>query len=512
MSWFDDIKENAVDVEDLPASNAVNSEFKQDPYLGNLTRTALQGLSAGFGDEGEAMLRALYMAGVEGKDYSEAYEEALNDARKNIEAFRKTNPISAYGSEIGASLIGAGKLKSIPALMGYGGLYGYGASEGDLISEERLIDAGQSAALTGVGAKALQSVTPKVSEAAQALYDRGIRLTPGQMMGGATQRVEQAASSTPIAGAAVDRARTEAIEDFNRVVINDALQSIGKKVPDDVAGRDAFKAADDILGKEYRRVLAPIKLTKTAELSAAVKSVVDDYAPELGEAGAKRLQAIIDKNVTGRFGETGTISGKVFKEIDSTLGTEGAKMKASLDYDTNKTGDALIDVKNALFEQVAKQNKNADAIRAVDTAYRRMIPVEKAVEKVGGTGDTFTPAQLLTGVKQASPKVRGGRRKFARGEAEMQQLAEQGKEVLGALPDSGTARNIMNNPLTAMAVLESIGSGGIPVGTLSAIPAVGAAYSRPGVPAVRESLLFSRRRLPQAIPGLPASFGILTGD
>lgn len=512
MSWFDDIKENAVDVEDLPASNAVNSEFKQDPYLGNLTRTALQGLSAGFGDEGEAMLRALYMAGVEGKDYSEAYEEALSDARKNIEAFRETNPISAYGSEIGASLIGAGKLKSIPALMGYGGLYGYGASEGDLISEERLIDAGQSAALTGVGAKALQSVAPKVSEAAQALYNRGIRLTPGQMMGGATKRIEQAASSTPITGAAVDRARTDAIEDFNRVVINDALKSIGKQVPDDVAGREAFKAADDILGKEYNKVLAPIRLSKTAELDDVLKNIVGNYTPELGEAGAKRLQAIIEKNVTSRFKEAGKISGKVFKEIDSTLGAEIRKMRASIDYDINKLGDALQDVKNGLFEQVAKQNKNADAIRAVDTAYRRMIPVERAVEKVGGSGEIFTPAQLLTGVKQASPRVRGGRRKFARGEAEMQELAEQGKEVLGGLPDSGTARNILNNPLTALAVLEGIGAGGVPIGTLSAIPTVGTAYSRTGVPLVRQGLLGLRRRLPQSTPVLPATSGILFGD
>lgn len=482
---------------------------EQDPYLANLARTTGQGLTAGFGDEIEA---GAFAAGATlgGGDFDEAYDRRLAEARQQIEMFRGSNPVSAYGSEIGASLLGAGKLKSIPALMGYGGLYGFGAGEDGF--ESRAIDAAQSAALTGATAKALQAVSPKVSEAAQALYDRGIRLTPGQMMGGATQRVEQAASSTPIAGAAVDRARTEAIEDFNRVVINDALQSIGKKVPDDVAGRDAFKAADDILRKEYNNVLAPIKLTKTDELEAVVSKVVDDYAPELGEAGAKRLQAIIDKNVTGRFGETGTISGKVFKEIDSTFGREIRKMRASQDYDINKLGDALQDVKNGLFEQVAKQNKNADAIRAVDTAYRRMIPVEKAVEKVGGTGEVFTPAQLLTGVKQASPKVRGGRRQFARGEAEMQQLAEQGKEVLGALPDSGTARNIMNNPLTALAVLESVGSGGIPVGTLSAIPAVGAAYSRPGVPAVREGLLFSRRRLPQAIPGLPASFGILTGD
>ena len=508
MSWFDNVDEKkVVDAQNLPGR--INEpQREQDSYLANLARTTGQGLTAAFADEAEA---AVYGAGavLGGGDYGEAYDRRLEEAQQQIEMFRDSNPVSAYGSEIGASVLGAGKLKSIPALMGYGGLYGFGAGEGGV--ESRAVDAAQSAALTGAAAKALQSVSPKVSEAAQALYDRGIRLTPGQMMGGATQRIEQAASSTPITGAAVDRARTEAIEDFNRVVINDALKSIGKQVPDDVAGREAFKAADDILRKQYNRVLAPIKLTKTTELSAAVKSVVDEYAPELGEAGAKRLQAIIDKQVTGRFGETGKISGKVFKEIDSTLGTEARKMKASQDYDINKLGDALQDVKNSLFEQVAKQNKNADAIRAVDTAYRRMIPVEKAVEKVGGSGEIFTPAQLLTGVKQASPKVRGGKRKFARGEAEMQELAEQGKEVLGALPYS-TTRDILNNPLTALAVVEGIGSGGLPVATLSAIPTVGAAYSKTGVPLTREGLLGLRRKLPEAVPVLPATSGLLFSD
>lgn len=504
------------ELEALAAAEAAEQQAarvsqEQDPYLANLARTAGQGFTAALADEAEA---AIYGAGAAlgGGDYSEARDRRLAEIRQQIEMFRQSNPVSAYGSEIGASVLGAGKLKSIPQLAAYGGLYGFGAGEGGF--ESRAIDAAQSAAMTGAAAKALQSVTPTVSEAAKALYERGIRLTPGQMMGGATKTFEQGASSLPIAGAAVDRARTEAIEDFNRVVINDALKSIGKQVPDDVAGREAFKAADDILRKEYNRVLAPIKLTKTEELTAAVKSVVDDYAPELGEEGAKRLQAIVDKIVTGRFGETGKISGKVFKEIDSTLGAEIRKMRGSIDYNINKLGDALQDVKNALFGEVAKQNKNPEAIRAVDTAYRRMIPVEKAVEKVGGAGEIFTPAQLLAGVKQASPRVRGSRRQFARGEAEGQRLAEQGKEVLGQLPDSGTARNLLSAGMLGTGFAETAFLGA-PITALKAAASaapVAAAYSRTGVPLTRSALLEARRRLPQLTPALPATSGLLFGD
>jgi hypothetical protein len=489
-------------------------KFEQDPYLGNFARTTVQGLSAGFGDEGEAMLRALYMAGVEGKDYSKAYEEALSDARKNIEAFRETNPVSAYGSEIGASLIGAGKLKSIPALMGYGGFYGYGASEGDLISEERLIDAGQSAAFTGVTAKALQSVTPTISDAAQKLKELGVRLTPGQLLGGSTKRFEQGMSSVPIAGAAVDRARTDAIEDFNRVVINNALMTINKKIPDNISGREAFKFADDILRKEYNNVLAPIKLNKTTELDAAIDEVIKDYSADLSEEGLKRLKSMLKKNVTSRFGDAGTISGEVFKEIDSTLGRESSKLRGSQIFDDNKVGEALKDIKDTLFDQVAAQNKNADKIRNVDLAYKRMIPVEKAVEKVGGFGEVFTPAQLLSGVKSSSPRVRGSKRKFARGEADMQELAEQGKEVLGGLPDSGTARNLLNAAGVTGLLGETFAMGApiTSAKTLASVAPIAAAYSRAGVPVTRETLAYIRRFLPELMPTVPATSGILFGD
>lgn len=512
MSWFDNItEEKAVDVQNLP-SRIGDKKVEQDPYLVNLARTTGQGISAGFTDEGEAMVYGLG-AMIGGEDYDEAYNRRLAEVRNQIDAFRDTNPVSAYGSEIAASMLGAGKLKSIPQMMGYGAAYGYGASEGDLISEDRLIDAAQSAALTGVTAKALQGVTPKVSEAAQALYDRGIRLTPGQMMGGATKRIEQAAASTPLTGAAVDRARNDAIEDFNRVVINDALKSIGKKVPSNVAGREAYKQASDILSKEYEKVLAPIKLNKSVDLNKSVQSVVNKYLNELPEAQAKQLVNYVNSNVFRKFGKKGVISGKQFKEIDYQLGVKIRSARKSLDMDQNAFGDALTEVKSALFEQVAKQNKNAEKIRAVDLAFKRMLPVEEAVSRVGKDGTVFTPADLLSGVKKTSTKNRGRSREFARGEAEMQRLAEQGKEVLGQLSDSGTARMLMNNPLFLLGGAgEYMLGGGVPIGTLSAIPTVGAVYSQRGVPATRNTLLEVRRRLPQTVPAVPAVSGILSGD
>ena len=64
-------------------------------YFRGLGRSIGQGVTFGFGDEIEAGIRALG-AGT--------YDEEVAKIRADLEKFRKTNPVSAYGSEIAASL------------------------------------------------------------------------------------------------------------------------------------------------------------------------------------------------------------------------------------------------------------------------------------------------------------------------------------------------------------------------------------------------------------------------
>ena len=101
-------------------------------YGGNLLRAGLQGVTFGFADELEAMARAAAS--------DRTYQQEVKDIREDIEEFRETNPVAAYGTEIlgaiptgvglgigllragiGTGVLGAAKLGAIE-----GGIYGTG--------------------------------------------------------------------------------------------------------------------------------------------------------------------------------------------------------------------------------------------------------------------------------------------------------------------------------------------------------------------------------------------------
>jgi len=130
------------------------------PGIGEgLARSVGQGVTFGFGDEIEAAFRSLFG--------EETYREAVDDVRREIDAFREDNPALAYGSEIASSLLlpGGAAMKA----MRYAPTVGRAALRGAQI-------AGASGAVAGAG---------------QAEGNENI--VPGMIRGGATGAVTGAA-------------------------------------------------------------------------------------------------------------------------------------------------------------------------------------------------------------------------------------------------------------------------------------------------------------------------------
>lgn len=138
-------------------------------YFRGLGRSIGQGVTFGFGDEIEAGIRALG-AGT--------YDEEVAKIRADLEKFRETNPVSAYGSEIAASLptgLGLGALALRAGVRGVGkigavegALYGAGVGED---AEDRAVSAAIGAPLGAVGAK----VGEKVFEGIAPLVGRAMK-------------------------------------------------------------------------------------------------------------------------------------------------------------------------------------------------------------------------------------------------------------------------------------------------------------------------------------------------
>ena len=193
---------------------------KKNKKISGMARAVLQGLTFGTADEAEAAFRSLMG--------DETYAENIDQIRGEIKEFAEDNPKTALGLELVGSLPtaflgGAGLARlGVTGALKVGGIegaaYAAGSADGDAV------DRAQAAAVGGVvGAgvgKLSDLVFPKVGEAARKLMKQGVRLTPGQRVGGLTKELEERATSIPFVGDVIESGQQNAMDDFNRAAIN----------------------------------------------------------------------------------------------------------------------------------------------------------------------------------------------------------------------------------------------------------------------------------------------------
>lgn len=343
-------------------------------------------------------------------------------------------------------------------------------------------------AISGVG----RMLAPNISSEARQLAARGVELTPGQILGGGAKRFEEALKSLPIAGDIVAGAEMRSIETFNKAVIDDTLSSIGAKLPKGKVGRDAINFADTAISNAYNKVLNKATVNADNQLLTELTDITGRALQELPEERANQLTKIISNKVIGKF-KGDTLSGTQWKAIDSDLGRTAQKYLTSSDADQRTLGAAIKEAQFSIRNLLERTNPQyADEISKANQAFSKFLRVERAASSVGAQEGVFSPSQLLSATKALDESIRKGR--FARGGAVMQDIAEQGKTVLGSnLPDSGTAyRQATGLGLVGAAYAEPT--------TLLAPLAVGTAYTQPAQDALRV-LLMRRPELLQSVGG-----------
>ena len=305
-------------------------------------------------------------------------------------------------------------------------------------------------ALTGYGLdKTLGAfASPAMTEAGKQLKDLGVKLTPGQAFGGLTQTVEDLLAKLPIVGATARGAQERAMQGFNTGVINKALSNIGDKLPENMTGRDAigylYKASD----KAYEDVLPKVQLGGTLDLYKGLGDTLSTFSSTKPQY-TKYLTDFIGKEIIDPLSKK-DLTGRQFKDIDIKLGKDIIAY-AKEGGDGEKLANALRDVQNNLRQSLRATNpEDAPALDAANRLFADRIRIEKAAGYLGADEGVFTPQQLLQGVKAADASARKG--KFARGEAQMQDIAEAATSALGR---SGTVK-----PTMAGGGLE-VGAGGL---------------------------------------------------
>jgi len=369
--------------------------------------------------------------------------QQATDAHRNYIATqallgKRPGPVGNFLGEVGGT---------IPFTLGMGPLAS-GATTGALLSDAKTpqqlaFDTGFGAVGGKVADMGLQQVSkmlaPSVAPAVQKLLDAGVGLTPGQILGGAYKRVEDAATSIPIFGDIIKNAQARGMSDFRRAAINQTLEPIGQKLPDGMGtGYEAVDYAHKALGEAYEGLL-PSLTVKTDPAFNNQVTALRTLALNLTPDYAKKFENLVQSEVLGRFApQTGVMTGETMKEVEATLGQQATRFGKVQDGHAQDYADAVRQLQAELRGLVERSNPAvADQLGAINSGWAKLVRVENAAGRQGATGGEFTPSHLAAAVRAGDNSVR--KNASARGGALMQDFAQAGKEVLpSSVPDSGS--------------------------------------------------------------------------
>jgi len=432
--------------------NNKNNRFLDRDFV----RSAVgQGLFFGYGDEIEAKIRSMI-----GK---KSYEELLPEIRGALKAYEQDFPVQSLTNEIigsipsgilltiatggfGAPVVAgtriatlANRAKPFLQAMGLSGLYGSGKEEGDVVEK---IKTGAKTAPFGLVLYPIQKLAG--SKPAQAIKDK-LNLTIGQKIGGFTKRIEESLKSVPILGESIRRREQEVLQEMNVNIYNRVLKNIGKKIDKNKVGHDAFDEADGLIRDAYKDIIPKLELDEIS-IQQLVKKIntigLDDLnvSTEVAEDFIKQTTNLITRSTNASQSK---ISGQNLKNLESKLSKSIRDGVKSGDASVRENAFRLQKVRNELTRLLEKNNpKHAKDLKNINLAFRQFLPVGNAVSSSVKNNGVFTSGQLITGIRQTSPKRD---LRIGSGGAGLQKEAQQYHNVLkNVVPDSGTAERSLS--------------------------------------------------------------------
>ena len=429
--------------------------------------------------------------------------EFSNEVLNRMKPFQEANPVSFGAGQLGGSMLtGAGEAKLIggipsfvkasPYLQGsvLGGMMGVltpneqGKSGLDALAEapkKAMYGAGGGVLATGAGRGIANVIGPNLDAAVKKLIGEGVNLTPGQMMGGIGQRIEDKLTSVPLLGDIINYSRGKGIEEFNKAAYRRALEPIGGKVPEST-GRAGMESVKNQLTNAYDDLLPKLTYKPDNQFLNNVTNIGKEITG-IKPQNAQEVASVVNDVVSSRLDKNGEIKGEVFKVIEEKLGGLAKIYKASADADQRLMGDAYATTLGELRQNLARNNPQfAEQLNKINTGWANFARLRGA-GSMANTQEMFTPNQLAATVKAADKSA--GKGATATGKALMQDLSDAGAQVLpGKIPDSGTAgRAAINSALGAL-----LGGGGavtaqshpVAVGTAALLGSAAAAPYMPG--------------------------------
>jgi hypothetical protein len=386
-----------------------------------------------------------------------------------LKAASKVLPMIPGLASAGTALLAPKTLGGAAALGAATGVVQPATSNEDRVTNAVIGGIGGSAG--NLAARGISRVlNPQTDDAVKALMSQGVTPTPGQIVGGAAKRAEDAATSIPLLGDAIRARQKAVIGQFNDAAINRSLAPIGEKVTS--KGRAAIDEAAKKIGAAYDSVLPNIGLKDDAAFNQQINSL-RGLVQNLPESEAKQFESILKTQLMDKFTPQGLMAGQTFKEAESQLGRLAAGYKGDPNFDKRQLGDALREAQASLRNLMKQQNPQyAKELGAANEAWANFIRVQDAAGRVGAKDGIFTPAQLGSAVRGQDKSLRHGA--YAKGEALMQDLSDSGQKVLNqTVPDSGTPYR------AALGIATGGGLAAVNPAALAATAGASALYTQP---------------------------------
>ena len=312
-------------------------------------------------------------------------------------------------------------------------------TEGQFVPEkikQTLIGGAAGAVGTGIGEGVAQVIRPSIRPEVQTLLREGVTPTPGQIIGGRAQVIEDQMTSLPILGDAIASARGKGLDEFNRAALRRGTAPINAAQSAEI-GREGVEHVRVALSDAYKTLLPRVTFKADSVFSQEVNNV-RQMAAQLPPAQAQRFEQLFRDQVLNKMTPQGLMMGERLKEVESQLGMYARGYSSSPDFDARQLGKALEAVQQAIRQNLERANPQyAGALKQINTGWANYSRLRDAASRQGAEGGRFTPAQLSAAVRAGDKTV--GKRAFSEGDALMQDLSDAGKNVLSSkYPDSGT--------------------------------------------------------------------------
>ena len=379
----------------------------------------------------------------------QADKKAVDRMRAEGEHLTST-PQGKFGSILGGTVapavVGGGTsalLKTIGAMKNLNTTRNAigGAASGAIIptgtGENRAMNMAGGAIMGGVPSLAKKFLTQPIrpSEQAQKLIDVGVYPTPGQAKGGALNSLESAATSMPVVGPFVSTARAKPFQEY----VKYRQKNFGYE--GDKTGRLATeemgKTADDM----YDAILPKLQVQVTPELRAKYLRNVQLLPEKEQSAMDKLIRFELDPKTSKS--SAGILSGEDTNAWQSMLRSEGERYAKSQDPYAQGLGQAMGKSRADTIDAINTQGLVAPEVAQEFADARKYYAGMKNLMELGETGAAakrggmFTPAEDLQWMKKNYGG--SGSNTFGRNQVPGQVEAQAGVDVLGGVPDSGTA-------------------------------------------------------------------------